>query len=69
MPILHPISKCSGKRDLPLPTLDNPGSDLTPTVTWLKKDILNLFMNPCPLPSLAVQAAVSLPPLPPRIAR
>lgn len=65
MSILHPILKCSRKKALLLPTLDNPGSGLT----QLKKGTSKVFMNPCPLPSLAMPVAVSLPPLPPSRAR
>lgn len=61
MSILCPVLKCSRKRALLLPTLDNPGSDLA----QLKKGTSKVFVNPCPLPSLAMQVAVSLPPLPP----
>lgn len=61
MSVLCPVLKCSRKRALLLPTLDNPGSDLA----QLKKGTSKVFTNPCPLPSLATQVAVSLPPLPP----
>ena len=69
MSVLHPVLQCFRKRDLPLPTLDNPGSGLMPTVTCLRRKTLPMHLwIPAHSPALLCKQ-LSLPPLPPRIAR